>query len=202
VSTSRRTLAHYDESAERFWEGTKDHDVSQNIDALLGALAGNAPFHVLDFGCGPGRDLATFTRRGHLATGLDGAIRFVEMARAHSGCEVWHQDFLDLSLPPARFDGIFANASLFHVPSENLPQVLTHLRATLKPQGVLFVSVPRGDAREGWSGDRYGCYFQEPDWRALIEAAGFVQERHYYRPEGLPRPEQPWLAMVNRRTPG
>jgi SAM-dependent methyltransferase len=124
------------------------------------------------------------------------------MARAHSGCEVLHQDFLALSLPSGAFDGIFANASLFHVPSASLPKVLAELRAALREGGVCFVSVPRGDNREGWSGERYGLYLQEPGWRAYFEAAGFVQERHYYRPDGLPCAEQPWLAMVYRRAAG
>src|SRR5262245_11762162 len=110
------TLAHYEARADSFWEGTRDHDVSQNVDALLSNIEGTPPFTILDFGCGPGRDLKTLTALGHVAIGLEGVARFAEMARAHSGCEVWHQDFLRLDLPPGRFDGVFANASLFHVP--------------------------------------------------------------------------------------
>jgi len=143
------TLAHYNRQAEDFREGTRDHDVSQNIAALLRHLEGEPPFTLLDFGCGPGRDLAAFTALGHRAVGLDGAARFVEMAREATGCEVLHQDFLALDLPPARFDGVFANASLFHVPGSELPRVLGELRATLKPGGVLFSSNPRGANQEG-----------------------------------------------------
>ncbi|MBO6277150.1 MAG: class I SAM-dependent methyltransferase, partial [Pseudomonas sp.] len=106
------TLSHYQQSAEGFREGTRDHDVSQNIDALLRHIQGPAPYTLLDFGCGPGRDLQAFTRLGHVAIGLDGTERFTQMAREDSGCEVWHQDFLKLDLPAERFDGIFANASL------------------------------------------------------------------------------------------
>ena len=106
------TLADYDQTAERFREGTRDHDVSQNIEALLRHLEGQAPQRILDFGCGPGRDLKTFTRLGHSPVGVDGSAEFVAMARADSGCEVWHQNFLALDLPPAHFDGIFANATL------------------------------------------------------------------------------------------
>jgi SAM-dependent methyltransferase len=197
---SRRTLRHYEVNAERFWEGTRDHDVAQNIDALLAAVPAS-PARILDLGCGPGRDLAVFLARGHAPVGLDGSARFVEMARAHAGCEVWHQDFLALALPPARFDGVYANASLFHIPSEHLPRVLGELRATLAPGGVLFFSNPRGDDEEGWHGERYGCYFDVDRWRALMTAAGFVELDCYYRPPGRPRSEQPWLAMTWRRTP-
>lgn len=199
VTVTGRTLGHYNSHADSFWEGTRDHDVSQNIQALLDAIAGVPPFTILDFGCGPGRDLKTIAGKGHAAVGLDGAERFVAMARAHSGCEVWHQNFLDLDLPQGHFDGVFANASLFHVPSAHLPAVLAALRAALKPGGVLFSSNPRGQNQEGWQADRYGAYHDFDAWRGYCEAAGFVPVSHYYRPAGLPREQQPWLASVWRR---
>jgi SAM-dependent methyltransferase len=196
---SSGTLAHYERSAAGFREGTRDHDVSQNIEALLRHIEGAPPFTILDFGCGPGRDLVAFTARGHVAIGLDGAASFVAMARAESGCEVWHQDFLALDLPAGRFDGIFANASLFHVPRSEVPRVLGELRAALKPRGVLFCSNPRGANDEGWSNGRYGAWHDLAGWRALATAAGFTELEHYYRPPGLPREQQPWLATVWRR---
>ncbi|MDB4933484.1 MAG: methyltransferase [Labilithrix sp.] len=192
------TIAHYDDSATSFAAATRDHDVSQNYAALLGAIEGTPPFTILDFGCGPGRDLAYFTSQGHEAVGLDGSLRFVEMARAATGCEVLHQSFLELSLPSARFDGIFANASLFHVPSQELPRVLVALRDALRPRGVLFSSNPRGRDDEGWSGDRYGAYHTLESWRGYLTAAGFTEIDHYYRPTGKPRDQQPWLATVWR----
>lgn len=198
AAISQGTLLHYEQRAEAFWQGTRAHDVSQNIAALLRHMNGPAPYTVLDFGCGPGRDLIRFTQLGHHAVGLEGAQRFVEMARAHSGCEVLHQDFLALDLPPARFDGVFANASLFHVPSADLPRVLTQLHATLKPGGVLFSSNPRGQNQEGWHQGRYGTYHDFETWRDHLLAAGFAELEHYYRPEGQPREQQPWLASVWR----
>lgn len=190
------TLAHYDQSAQQFRIGTRDHDVRQNIDSLLRHIRGTAPFTILDLGCGPGRDLKTFTSLGHTAIGLEGSIQFVTMARVDSGCEVWQQDFLELDLPVRHFDGIFANASLFHVPSQELPRVLRQLHATLKPEGVLFSSNPRGANEEGWSHGRYCVYHDLNTWRRFLWEAGFAELEHYYRPEGLPREHQPWLASV------
>ena len=196
---SETTLAHYQTDAQGFWLGTRDHDVSQNIDALVRHLPGPPPQTILDLGCGPGRDLVAFRRLGHVAVGLDGVEAFVRMAREHSGCEVLHQDFLALDLPDERFDGIFANASLFHVPSQELPRVLAQLRQSLRPDGVLFSSNPRGPNREGWSGDRYACYLDLTAWRRAMTSAGFIELEHYYRPAGLPRERQPWLASVWRK---
>lgn len=199
AALAARTLAHYDGTAASFAAATLDHDVSQNYAALLGAIDPSARFTILDLGCGPGRDLAYFAALGHEAVGLDGSAQFVTMARANTGCEVLHQSFLALDLPPARFDGIFANASLFHVPSQELPRVLRQLRDALVSRGVLFSSNPRGDDSEGYSGERYGAFHSLEKWRAYVTSAGFTEVEHYYRPAGKPRAQQPWLASVWRR---
>jgi len=193
------TLAYYNQRAEDFRAGTRDHDVSQNVEALLRHIVGQPPFALLDFGCGPGRDLKAFAGLGHRVVGLDGAASFADMARADSGCEVWQQDFLGLDLPDGRFDGIFANASLFHVPGSELPRVLRQLHATLKAGGVLFCSNPHGPNVECWNGGRYGAYFDLETWRCRLTDAGFIELEHYYRPTGLPREQQPWLASVWRK---
>ena len=192
------TLDHYEKRAEDFWLGTREHDVSQNIAALLRHIEGRPPFAILDLGCGPGRDLKSFAALGHVAVGLEGSPRFAAMARAHSGCEVWEQDFLRLALPAGGFDGVFANAALFHVPAQELPRVLRELRAALKPHGVLFSSNPRGHNEEGWNRGRYGAYHDLEAWRGYLAQAGFTELEHYYRPAGLPREQQPWLASVWR----
>ena len=193
------TLAEYDRMAEAYRHGTADHDVSQNIAALLDAIEGEAPHAILDLGCGPGRDLRAFGALGHEVVGLDGSASLVALAQAESDCEVLLQDLLALDLPPTQFDGIFANAVLFHVPSSQIARVLADLAAALKPRGVLFCSNPRGDNQEGWVGGRYGCFYDLPTWRALVTGAGFTELHHYYRPPGRPRHEQPWLATVWRK---
>ena len=196
---SVRTLDHYRRFAEAYRAGTWHHDVSQNIGALLGAIGGAPPHRILDLGCGPGRDLITFRDLGHEPVGLDGCPEFVEMAQAASGSEVWLQDLLALELPAGHFDGIFANAVLFHVPSQALPRVLADLWAALRPAGVLFSSNPRGGNEEGFADGRYACFYDFPTWQSLAEAAGFELLDHYYRPPGKPRHQQPWLATVWRK---
>lgn len=194
-----QTLAYYDQNAQGFWEGTRDHDVSQNINSMLKHIAAASPLELLDFGCGPGRDLMRLAALGHRVTGLEGSGQLAALARAHSGCEVLEQNFLSLDLPSERFDGVFANAVLFHIPSQALPRVLGDLHSALKPGGVLFCSNPHGDGQEGWNGDRYGAFHDWPSWQSYVTSAGFVALDHYYRPPGLPREQQPWLASVWRK---
>ena len=186
VDAAARTLADYSRRAEAFRQSTRDHDVSQNIDALLSAIEGPKPFTILDVGCGPGRDLNSFAALGHTAIGLEGCAEFAAMAR-EDGCEVWEQNFLKLDLPDNRFDGIFANATLFHIPVKDLPQALKQFHAALKPRGVFFSSNPRGNNEEGWFNGRYCVYHDLESWRRFMTGAGFTEIDHYYRPAGLPR---------------
>jgi SAM-dependent methyltransferase len=193
------TVGHYDDNAESFWQGTKDHDVLQNYQNFLRRLPDNQTLDILDFGCGPGRDIKYFKTLGHRPVGLDGSRKFCDMARAYTGCPVLHQSFLNLDFPEQSFDGIFANASLFHVPGCELPRVLAELNAALRVKGILFTSNPRGSG-EGWSGQRYGHFLEFEATRTYLEAADFEVLDHYYRPAGKPRSQQPWLAIVSQKT--
>jgi SAM-dependent methyltransferase len=192
------TLSYYDSNALSFWQGTKDHDVTQNYSAFLQAFPNNKKLDILDFGCGPGRDISYFKSLGHRPVGLDGSKEFCLLAEEYTDCEVLHQQFLNLALPPESFDGIFANASLFHIPGQELPRILSELCKALRPGGILFSSNPRGN-NEGWSGQRYGCFIEFETAQNYLNKAGFTIIDHYYRPEGAPRAEQPWLAIVSQK---
>jgi len=192
------TIGHYDNNAQSFWDGTKDHDVSQNIRAFLEPLPKNKPLDILDLGCGPGRDMHHFKSLGHKPIGLDGSRSFCDMATEFSGCPTIHQSFVNMDLSDYQFDGVFANASLFHVPATELLNVLKKLRECLLPDGILFTSNPRGN-HESWKGQRYGHYLELEPSTNFLEQSGFDVLHHYYRPEGNPVNQQPWLAMVSRR---
>ena len=195
---SSTTIQHYEVNANAFWEGTKDHDVGQNYKALLSHLPPQANLEILDFGCGPGRDVRYFKSLGHNPTGLDGCMQFCKRVRETTGCPTLQQDFLALKLLPQSFHGVFANASLFHIPAQELVRVLKDLHGALKPGGVLFSSNPRGEG-EGWNGGRFGNYMELEEYTKILTEAGFQLIHHYYRPEGPPRSEQHWLAVVSRK---
>ena len=194
----KSTLGHYNDNALSFWHGTQDHDVTQNYQAFLSQFPASQALDILDFGCGPGRDIMYFKSLGHRPVGLDGSDAFCKMARKNSGCPVLHQHFLELSLPQQGFDGVFANASLFHVPGQELPRLLKQLHSALRPGGILFSSNPRGN-NEGWSGQRYGHFIEIEAATAYLNDAQFNVLDHYYRPAGAPRAEQPWLAIVSQK---
>jgi SAM-dependent methyltransferase len=194
------TIAEYQATADSFREGTWDHDVSQNRSALVAAMPRN-PGRILDFGCGPGRDMAAFQAEGHEVVGLDATPAFVKMAQDFG--EVWQQNFLNLDLPAEYFDGVFANASLLHVPQAEMLRVLQDLCQTLVPGGALAMSLARG-AGEGFVdrliGQRYTSYWEYEAIAPLLEQAGFTIDHHYYRPPGLPQAMQSWVAIVAKRS--
>lgn len=193
-----KTLDHYDRNAKAFWSGTKDHDVSQNRQAFLAACEQQPSLDILDFGCGPGRDVYYFKSIGHKPVGLDGSLEFCQHAKTYTQCTILHQQFLNLTLASESFDGVFANASLFHIPSQSLAGVLAQLNHCLRPGGVLFMSNPRGSA-EGWNGQRFGHYMEFEQVQVYLKVAGFKVLEHYYRPKDQPRERQPWLAVVGRK---
>jgi SAM-dependent methyltransferase len=194
------TIAEYQTTAESFRDGTWDHDVSQNRAALIAAMPNN-PGRILDFGCGPGRDIVAFQSEGHDVIGLDATPAFVEMAQQIGG-EVWQQNFLNLDLPEQFFDGIFANASLLHVPQSDMLRVLKDLYRSLIPGGAILMSLARGQG-EGFvdrlTGQRYTSYWEYETIAPLLEQAGFSIGHHYYRPPGLPQPMQSWVVVVAKR---
>ena len=120
------------------------------------------------------------------------------MTQKLSKLPILHQKFLHLELEDNSFDGVFANASLFHVPSLELPRVLKEIHSALRKGGILFSSNPRGST-EGWQGQRYGHYMEFEESEIYLKKNGFKILDHYYRPSGKPKELQPWLAIVSQR---
>lgn len=200
-SLEQITIAEYQATAESFRLGTWDHDVSQNRNALISAMSKN-PGRILDVGCGPGRDLMAFKTLGQEAIGLDATPAFVDMAKHITGCEVWQQNFLNLNLPMQHFDGVFANASLLHVPEANMEQVLRDLYECLVVGGAIVTSLARGSG-EGFdrraTGERYTSFWEYETIVPYVKKVGFTVVDHYYRPPGLPKQDQSWVVIVARR---
>ena len=192
------TISHYKRNPQGYWEGTKDHDVSQNYAHFLKAMPADIPLNILDFGCGPGRDLRYFSSLGHRPYGLDGCEAFCQMAREYAQCPVYCQNYLNMDLPTDFFHGIFANASLFHVPKTALLDCLKYLHQILKTDGILFSSNPRGHG-ETMDGSRYAHYMELEDYTEFTAEAGFELLEHYYRPDGMPIEQRPWLACVFKK---
>ncbi len=159
----------YNNNALGFFEGTVDADMSSNYTDFLVKIEEGS--HILDAGCGSGRDAKKFKDLGYEVTAIDGSEAMCALASEYIGEPVQQVRFQEINFE-AVFDGIWASASLLHVPSEELPDVLERLYKALKPQGVCYASFKYGE----FEGDRNGRWFhdlKEEKARELFTKAGF-----------------------------
>ena len=155
-----RTLLYYEAHAEDFAGSTLDIPFSSVQDRFLSLVPEGG--RILDFGCGSGRDTRYFLSRGFKVDAIDGSPKMAEIASRNTGISVQCLRFQDLS-EIDRYDGIWACASILHVPEEELPEVLFRMSRAAKPQGILYVSFKYGT----FSGERNGRFFTDLDEEKL-----------------------------------
>lgn len=158
------SLDYYERYAIPYYEQTIDLDMSEVMEPFVGLMPEGA--EVLDLGCGSGRDTAVLEEHGYLVTPMDGAKRLCELAEIYTGREVLHLTFEEMDFDEV-FDGIWACASLLHVPSGEMPDIMRKVLAALKPGGVLYFSVYEGE-RDGMYGGRYYCDYTKAGIRRLL----------------------------------
>ena len=136
------TLKYYNDNAEKFYEQTKNGDMTESYNRFLVMLPDKA--YILDFGCGSGRDSKYFLEKGYIVRAIDGSERLCELASEYIGQKVDCMKFDELS-DESKYDGIWACASILHVERENLPDILRRMIKALKEGGVIFTSFKLGD---------------------------------------------------------
>ena len=163
----KRTLSYYDENASAFCEGTRNADMSEMRGRFLRYLKPGAL--ILDAGCGSGRDSKAFIESGYRVVALDGSKEMCRQASAYLGQEVQCRRFEEIDEKEV-YDGIWACASLLHVPHELLPEVISRLIAALVDGGVLYASFKYGE-EEREAGGRYFTDLREDGWNKVLEEA-------------------------------
>lgn len=187
---------YYNENAKEFFEGTAYVDMSENAKDFLAYLP--AKGKILDAGCGSGRDSLMFMKQGFDVTAMDGSIEMCRLASEHIGQEVKHMLFQEINFKE-EFDGIWASASLLHVPSHELVQVLGKLHDSLKADGVFYASFKYGD----FQGERNGRYFHnltEEKAEKVFTQAGFKMKKMWITGDVRKgRGDEKWInVLVNR----
>lgn len=137
------SVEYYNKNAEAFVARTVDVDISPAYAKFLPHLAQGAT--LLDAGCGSGRDSLYFKEQGFQVVAFDASIEMVKASSKLSGIQTFHMSFQELEFKE-KFDGIWASASLLHVPYQELESVFQKLHAALKPSGVLYATFKYGDA--------------------------------------------------------
>ena len=148
------TLDYYNKNAATFAEGTVSVDFAETRERFLAKLPSDAS--ILDLGCGSGRDTKAFLQRGFRVTAVDGSPELCALAAAYTGIPVRHMLFSELDEREA-YDGIWACASLLHVPSAELPGIFRRVIFALKPGGILYASFKYST----FEGERNGRHFTD-----------------------------------------
>ncbi|KGR78962.1 tellurite resistance protein [Ureibacillus manganicus DSM 26584] len=160
--STNKTINYYNQNASAFTSDTVAVDFDEKQNVLLKYLAPGA--HILDFGCGSGRDSKAFLEKGYKVTAMDGSSELCKIASEYIGQDVQCKKFHELDEVEA-FDAVWACASILHVPSVELPQVIENIERALKSGGYFYVSFKYGD----FEGERNGRYFTNQNEKSLRE---------------------------------
>lgn len=187
------TLKFYEDNAEQFAANTLDVDMSPVYERFLAALP--QPARILDAGCGAGRDTAAFLKRGYPVDAFDASAKLVEIAKEVSGINVQHSTFLAFQSEES-YAGIWACASLVHVPAAQMNGTLRHLGKLLQPQGVLYASFKYGDKDTERDGRTYtDC--DEQRLETFLHNTGLLLDSFWLTNDQRPgRSDEQWLNVL------
>ncbi len=191
------TLDFYDKNARKFADDTVSVDLHEIQDQFLACLQPGS--HILDFGCGIGRDTKYFLNHGFDVTAIDGSKEMCALASEFTGIPVQAMLFQDLNDQEA-YDGIWACSSILHLPKAELSDVLLRMSRALKDGGIIYTSFKYGD----FEGERNGRYFTdmtEKTFDELIRSAGRLKtEKTWISSDARPgRGEEKWLNLILRK---
>lgn len=188
------SIAYYDQNAEAFFRDTVAADVSSLRSRFLAHVPPGSA--VLDAGCGSGRDAAAFQAAGYRVTAFDGSAEMVRLAREHTGLPVQQMTFDEMTWE-ATFDGIWASASLLHVPLQDLPGVVAHMARALRPEGALYISMKHGNGERHVNGRTFTDITPE-ELARLIKAAGLEIAEVWETVDVRPGREDRWVNALVR----
>ena len=193
-----RTIAYYDDHAQQFTTDTLDVVFTDIQDRFLAQLQPGSL--ILDFGCGPGRDSRYFLQKGYRVEACDGSAKMVRTASENTGLPVRQMLFSELN-ETARYDGIFACASILHVPFADLPDIFCRMREAVKPGGILYVSFKYGDF-EGIRNGRYFTDLKEDTLKSLLQDTGGLRiiEQWITGDVRPGREEEKWLNVLLKKS--
>lgn len=195
------------ELVDAYWEITKDKIKSNNLDRMIQLLGPGAK--LLDVGCGPGRDSAYLASRGFDVIGVDYSKQMIGKAEAlHKGIphlSFKTMDMRNLTFGNGFFDGVWAAASLLHIPKKALPSVLTGIHRVLRKGGILFVSVMKGagekftvETKYARPIERFFTFFGQMEIQSYLKKAGFIPFEVNTNPS-VSRQSTTWLNIFSRK---
>ena len=191
------TLNYYDMNARTFIDQTKSADMTQTYIKFLSYLPKSA--HILDFGCGSGRDTRYFLGHSYQMTSIDGSEEICKLASAYTGIQVLQLDFKDFEQINV-YDAIWACASILHLPWNELNTIIDKMVQSLKTPGYIYVSFKYGEF-EGYRNGRYFTDLTEQRLSQLLADKQYIEVKDLWitqdaRPE---RENELWLNAILKK---
>lgn len=197
VFKKNTTIDYYNENAKQFVENTANVEFHHMQNRFLDKLQKGS--YILDFGCGSGRDTKYFLEQGYCVDAVDGSEELCKLASEHTGIEVKHMYFQELS-EVEKYDGIWACSSILHLNHNDLEAVMKKMAVAVKTNGIIYTSFKYGT----FSGERNGRYFTdmtEDTFNELLQKIpGLNIEEQWITSDVRPgRGEEKWLNLILRK---
>lgn len=191
------TIEYYNKNAQTFSDGTVNVDFKSTQEQFIRLLPEKAT--ILDFGCGAGRDTKYFVDHGYIVEAVDGSEELCKIASKYTGIQVRKMLFQELD-EDNKYDGIWACASILHLPKTKLIAVLINMNRALKENGIIYTSFKYGDY-EGERKGRYFTDFTEDTFRKLLTDVPKIKiEKQWITGDVRPeRGEEQWLNLILRK---
>ena len=191
------TIQYYDKNAIEFSDTTKDLSFQENQNKFLNYLKKGDT--ILDFGCGAGRDTKYFLEQGFQVVAVDGSIELCQLASEHTGIPVRKMFFQELDESDT-YQGIWACASILHLPKNELVEVFGKMRKALKGSGVIYTSFKYGTFEGERSGKHFTDFTEETFNEFLGQIDGLRIKEVWMTTDVRPdRGDEKWLNIILRK---
>ena len=204
VDYKEQTKQSYDATAEDYHANTLKLLPEVKARSFLSHLPAQAK--ILDVGCGSGRDAGYFVEKGHAVTGIDIAPKMIGLARVLVPEATFAVGDIETTLFTMNFfDGVWASASLLHVSKQEMPAVLQKIHSTLKPGGVFYISMKKGEGETLQPDERYGGvpkfwnYMDDQELIAMLINQGFEILEHDVHEKSTSYQTHPWISVVCKK---
>ncbi len=190
-----KTLDYYNQNADAFVEHTRDVPFEETQNKFMALIPKGG--YILDFGCGAGRDTKFFLSKGYNVEAIDGSPKLCELTSEYTGIKVKNMFFQDL-VEHEKYDGIWACASILHLPKDELKEVVKKMIEALKPGGYIYSGFKYGDFEGVKSSGRYFTNFTEETFKAFIsDISGIELVEAWVTYDVRPgREDEKWLNVI------
>ena len=199
------TIALYEQGARTFlkrWGARRKRPPALLLEWMAGLPCGAG---LLDLGCGGGQDAQARRRKGYRAVGMDLTAAFLRTAHeAAPALPLVRADMRELPFRAASFDGVWAAASLIHLPKTDAMRVVKRLSQIAGPGATLGATVTFGTdsglVTKGWMPGRYFARWHKAELARAVERSGWKVEM--LRVVSNQERKGRWINLIARRAVG